>query len=146
MKQNLNFDDIKGIEFSSFPDGVVIEVAKAIAASWPINLMELIDLIESFGYLPFVEMHADYIVIENLKELRHDYIKGDFMAVVNTFDKTNQTQKYKIGGKQNEKTRGNNRGFQKAGCGRRVEPHPTDLGACRVSDRCNGASLYQRIC
>ena len=56
MKQNLNFDDIKGIEFSSFPDGV--------------NLMELIDLIESFGYLPFVEMHADYIVIENLKELK----------------------------------------------------------------------------
>lgn len=49
------------------------------------------------------------------------------MAVVNTFDKTNQTQKYKIGGKQNEKTRGNNRGFQKAGCGRRVEPHPQTL-------------------
>ena len=64
------FDDIKGIEFSSFPDGVVIEVAKAIAVSWPINLMELIDLIESFGYLPFIEMHADYIVIENLKELK----------------------------------------------------------------------------
>jgi len=70
MKQNLNFDDIKRIEFSSFPDGVVIEVAKAIAASWPINLMELIDLIESFGYLPFIETHTDYIVIENLKELK----------------------------------------------------------------------------
>ena len=28
MKQNLNFDDIKRIEFSSFPDGVVIEIAK----------------------------------------------------------------------------------------------------------------------
>ncbi|WP_337519275.1 hypothetical protein [Anaerotignum faecicola] len=70
MKQNLNFDDIKRIEFSSFPDGVVIEIAKAIAASWPINLMELIDLIESFGYLPFIEMYTDYIVIENLKELK----------------------------------------------------------------------------
>ena len=68
MKQNLNFDDIKRIEFSSFPDGVVIEVAKAIAASWPINLMELIDLIELFGYLPFIETHTDYIVIENLKD------------------------------------------------------------------------------
>lgn len=70
MKQNLNFDDIKRIEFSSFPDGVVIEIAKAIAASWPINLMELIDLIESFGYLPFIEVYTDYIVIENLKELK----------------------------------------------------------------------------
>lgn len=70
MKQNLNFDDIKRIEFSSFPNGVVIEIAKAIAASWPINLMELIDLIESFGYLPFIEMYTDYIVIENLKELK----------------------------------------------------------------------------
>ena len=70
MKQNLNFDDIKRIEFSSFPDGVVIEIAKAIAVSWPINLMELIDLIESFGYLPFIEMYTDYIVIENLKELK----------------------------------------------------------------------------
>lgn len=70
MKQNLNFDDIKRIEFSSFPDGVVIEIAKAIAASWPINLVELIDLIESFGYLPFIEMYTDYIVIENLKELK----------------------------------------------------------------------------
>lgn len=70
MKQNLNFDDIKRIEFSSFPDGVVLEIAKAIAASWPINLMELIDLIESFGYLPFIEMYTDYIVIENLKELK----------------------------------------------------------------------------
>ena len=70
MKQNLNFDDIKRIEFSSFPDGVVIEIAKAIAASWPINLTELIDLIESFGYLPFIEMYTDYIVIENLKELK----------------------------------------------------------------------------
>lgn len=67
MKQNLNFDDIKRIEFSSFPDGVVIEIAKAIAVSWPINL---IDLIESFGYLPFIEMYTDYIVIENLKELK----------------------------------------------------------------------------
>ena len=64
MKQNLNFDDIKRIEFSSFPDGVVIEIAKAIAVSWPINLMELIDLIESFGYLPVIEMYADYIVFE----------------------------------------------------------------------------------
>lgn len=70
MKQNLNFDDIKRIEFSSFPNGVVIEIAKAIAASWPINLVELIDLIESFGYLPFIEMYTDYIVIENLKELK----------------------------------------------------------------------------
>ncbi len=70
MKQNLNFDDIKRIEFSSFPDGVVLEIAKAIAASWPINLMELIDLIESFGYLPFIEVYTDYIVIENLKELK----------------------------------------------------------------------------
>lgn len=41
MKQNLNFDDIKGIEFSSFPDGVVIEVAKAIAASCPLTLWSL---------------------------------------------------------------------------------------------------------
>lgn len=49
------------------------------------------------------------------------------MAVVNTFDKTNQTQKYKIGGKQNEKTGGNNRGFQKAGCERRVDPTPQTL-------------------
>ena len=70
MKQNLNLDNIKRIEFSSFPDGVVLEIAKAIAASWPINLMELIDLIESFGYLPFIEMYTDYIVIENLKELK----------------------------------------------------------------------------
>ncbi|WP_334101081.1 hypothetical protein [Anaerotignum faecicola] len=70
MKQNLNFDDIKRIEFSSFPDGVVIEIAKAIAASWPINLVELIDLVESFGYLPFIEVYTDYIVIENLKELK----------------------------------------------------------------------------
>lgn len=70
MKQNLNFDDIKRIEFSSFPDGVVIEIAKAIAASWPINLVELINLVESFGYLPFIEIHTDYIVIENLKELK----------------------------------------------------------------------------
>ena len=70
MKQNLNLDNIESIEFSSFPDGVVLEIAKAIAASWPINLMELIDLIESFGYLPFIEMYTDYIVIENLKELK----------------------------------------------------------------------------
>lgn len=70
MKQNLNLDNIERIEFSSFPDGVVLEIAKAIAASWPINLMELIDLIESFGYLPFIEMYTDYIVIENLKELK----------------------------------------------------------------------------
>lgn len=48
----------------------MLEIAKAIAASWPINLMELIDLIESFGYLPFIEMYTDYIVIENLKELK----------------------------------------------------------------------------
>ena len=67
MKQNLNLDNIERIEFSSFPDGVVLEIAKAIAASWPINLM---DLIESFGYLPFIEMYTDYIVIENLKELK----------------------------------------------------------------------------
>ena len=70
MKQNLSLDNIEIIEFSSFPDGVVIEIAKAIAASWPINLMELIDLIESFGYLPFIEVYTDYIVIENLKELK----------------------------------------------------------------------------
>ena len=70
MKQNLNLDNIERIEFSSFPDGVVIEIAKAIAASWPINLVELIDLIKSFGYLSFIEVHADYIVIENLKELK----------------------------------------------------------------------------
>ena len=62
MKQNLNLDNIERIEFSSFPDGVVLEIAKAIAASWPI--------IESFGYLPFIEMYTDYIVIENLKELK----------------------------------------------------------------------------
>lgn len=69
MKQNLNFDDIKRIEFSSFPDGVVIEIAKAIAASWPINYVELLELIKSFGFLPFMEVYTDCIVIENLKKL-----------------------------------------------------------------------------
>lgn len=70
MKQNLNLDNIERIEFSSFPDGVVLEIAKAITASWPMNLVELIDLVKLFGYLPFIEIHTDYIVIENLKELK----------------------------------------------------------------------------